>query len=134
MLKRMPAMLGAATMALAQQAGAATIDGLWRPPPRADGAWITVRIGPCPENPRQRCGHVAGAYDGAPPKIVGVEVVIGLERQEDGSWAEGRIDRQVEGTFYRSRLTLLGDDTVRVVGCVLLGGLNCEEQLWTRIE
>ncbi len=109
------------------------IDGLWRSPPRESGAWITVRVGPCAGAPAQRCGIVEGAYDGANPSIVGDVVLRGLELQEDGSWAEGKIVRPIEGTAYRSSVRLAGPDVIRVEGCAMLG-LICRDQTWTRTE
>jgi uncharacterized protein (DUF2147 family) len=123
-----------AATALAQQpAQAATIDGLWRSPPRKSGAWITVRVGPCDGAPEQRCGVVESAHDGANPEVVGEHVLLGLERRPDGSWADGRIVRPNKGTVYSSQIRLAGEDTLQVEGCAILG-LVCRDQTWTRME
>ncbi len=129
------AMTAAVIAALLPQPGRAIedIDGLWRSPPRKSGAWITVRVGPCAGAPAQRCGVVEGAHDGANPEVVGDLVLRGLEPQEDGSWAEGRIVRPIEGTAYRSRVHLAAPEMLRVEGCAILG-LVCRDQTWTRIE
>jgi uncharacterized protein (DUF2147 family) len=133
MLKRLMAPLAATVVLGHAPVLAATIDGLWRSPPRASGAWITVEVGPCPGAPEQRCGTVRGAHDGANPEVVGEQVLRGLERQADGSWAEGRIIRPIEGKVYSSQIRLAGEDTLRVEGCALLG-LVCKDQIWTRME
>jgi uncharacterized protein (DUF2147 family) len=134
MVSRTAAVLGLAATVMAQQpAGATTIDGLWRSPPRASGAWIAVRVGPCAGTPEQRCGVVESAHDGANPQVVGEPVLLGLERQDDGSWAEGKIVRPIEDEVYRSRLRLAGPDVIHVEGCAMLG-LICRDQTWTRIE
>lgn len=128
-------MTAAAVAALMPQPGQALedIDGLWRSPPRASGAWIAVRVGPCAGAPTQRCGVVVGAHDGANPDVVGERVLRGLERQEDGSWAEGKIVRPVEGEVYRSRVRLAGPDAIRVEACAVIG-LMCRDRTWTRLE
>jgi uncharacterized protein (DUF2147 family) len=132
MVRRFAAALGRATLAQ-QPAEAAAIDGLWRSPTRESGAWITVRVGSCEDAPQQRCGVVEGAHDGANPEVVGEQVLRGLERQPDGSWAEGRIIRPIEGTVYHTRIRLAGEDVLQVQGCALLG-LICKDQTWTRME
>lgn len=134
MAKRTAAAFGLAAIAMLQHpAGAATIDGLWRSPTRESGAWITVRVGPCADAPEQRCGVVEGAHDGANPEVVGEAVLLGLERQGDGVWAEGKIIRPIEDEVYRSKLRLAGPDVVHVEGC-MIAGLICRDQTWTRIE
>ncbi len=134
MIRSVVAAAAIALAGLAQAAAAAeAIDGLWRSPPRDSGAWITVRIQPCEGAPDQRCGVVTAAHDGANQEVVGERVLSGLEQQPDGSWAEGRIIRPIEGEVYNARLRLAGNDVIEVEGC-MLAGLTCRDQRWTRIE
>ena len=54
--------------------------------------------------------------------VVGLaQVLRGLERQSDGSWAEGKIIRPIEDEVYRTEIRVAGDDTLKVEGCAMLG-------------
>ena len=108
------------------------VSGLWRTEPKENGAYITVRIGPCPHAAEERCGWVQGVYGGARPDIVGDEILRGMEPVGKGRWDRGEIVRPGRGDVYRSRMELAGDE-LRVEGCVV-GGLFCGGQTWTRVR
>jgi len=122
----------APVLALLPAVAAADVDGLWRTEPRSNGAYITVLIGPCEEQPRQRCGTIEGVHGGARPDIVGDPILQGLEPDGPGHWSEGKIIRPGEGTVYRSEMTVDGD-RLEVEGCAV-GGLFCGGQTWTRVR
>ncbi|MGF1551800.1 MAG: DUF2147 domain-containing protein [Paracoccaceae bacterium] len=129
--------LGAASLLVAAlvaptltDAAAARVDGLWRTEPRASGAFISVRIAPCPDAPDKRCGVVVGSHNGAPAEIVGDPIIEGMEPRGTNRWGGGEIIRPGRGTRYASEMELVGD-ALRVKGCAV-AGLFCGAQVWTR--
>jgi uncharacterized protein (DUF2147 family) len=122
------AALLSATPALA----AAPIEGSWRNPSGS----VTVRIGPCGET---LCGRVvaasprarAEAADAGTERLVGTELMSGLEAVGPGAW---RADIFVPDKNIRAEgeLHLTGPRTMDVQGCAM-GGLICKTQQWTRV-
>lgn len=109
------------------------VTGIWKTEPRSGGAYITVRIAPCPVNRAERCGTVVGAYHGARPEMIGEQMLKGLKPQDNGSWSDGEIINPKSGEAYHSKLKRLGADTLEVKGCVV-GGLICSGQDWTLVR
>lgn len=119
---------------VAAPAGAASpIEGQWINPSRS----LTVRVAPC-DNGRL-CGRVIRASSSAKakaaaagtPRLIGTELMRGLEPTGDGTW---------RGTFFvpdrnvraEGNLRLLNARTIELQGCAM-GGLLCKSQRWSRI-
>jgi uncharacterized protein (DUF2147 family) len=113
-------------------ADADPVDGTWRSPPRASGAYLIVEIGPCADAPAKRCGVVVSAHNGARPEAVGRQVIRGMELQPDGTW-QGEVIHALKGHVYNSRVVPAGRNVMRVQGCVV-GELICTTQEWTRVR
>jgi uncharacterized protein (DUF2147 family) len=112
-------------VAAAGRASAATPVGTWY----AEGGAAKVVIEPCGE---QLCGRVVWLRapldeDGCDlrdrhnpdpalraRKVEGLEVLRGLTRRPDGTWANGRIYDPATGRTYTCQLALDGDDRVRL--------------------
>jgi uncharacterized protein (DUF2147 family) len=63
-------------------------------------------------------------------KLIGVPVLIGMKPDGPDKWS-GQIYNADDGKIYKSYITLAGDSTMNVQGCVL-GGLFCKSMTWTR--
>jgi uncharacterized protein (DUF2147 family) len=63
-------------------------------------------------------------------KLLGVPVLIGMKADGPDKWS-GQIYNADDGKIYKSYITLAGDSTMNVQGCVL-GGLFCKSMTWTR--
>ncbi len=132
-----------AALALPARAAAATPVGVWY----AEGGAAQVEIEQCGA---ELCGRVVWLRspfddDGCDlrdrhnpdpalrrRRITGLEVLHGLRPEADGTWSSGNIYDPTTGNTYTCRLTLDGDDRVRLrgyVGIPLLGRTTT----WTRV-
>ncbi len=115
------------------------------------GRWLTaggksqVEIAPCGE---RLCGRIVWLKeplddDGSPKRdaknkdetlrerpILGLPLLQGFRRLEDGSWGEGSIYNPEDGDTYRSQMRLVGDDELQVEGCVFI---FCKAQTWKKV-
>jgi uncharacterized protein (DUF2147 family) len=133
----------AAGVAPATAAAAATPVGLWH----AEGGAARVQVEPCGT---QLCGRVVWLRsplddDGCQlrdrhnpdpslraRRLLGLEVLRGLSPQPDGTWSGGRIYDPTSGNTYTCRVTLEGEDRLRLrgyLGIPLLGRTTT----WTRV-
>jgi uncharacterized protein (DUF2147 family) len=149
---RRPVALSPSTVALgvlavgvvmAGRASAATPVGLWY----AEGGAAKVAIEPCGD---ELCGRVVwlrspldddgcDLRDRLNPdptlrgrRVEGLEILRGLARRPDGTWANGRIYDPGSGSTYTCQLTLDGENRVRLrgyVGIPLIGRTTT----WTRV-
>lgn len=122
----------AALMLTTPALAAASIEGNWTNPSRS----VTVRIGPCGG---PLCGRVvaaspkarAAAASGGTPRLVGTELMSGIEPNGQGSWTAEifvpDVNRRAQGELH-----LLGPRTLEVQGCAL-GGMLCKSQVWTKV-
>jgi uncharacterized protein (DUF2147 family) len=101
--------------------GLASPAGEWR---IADGT-ANVAIRACGED---YCGFVSWTKDGA---MIGKPVLIGM-KPNGGSWA-GSVVNARDGQRYTGRMSLRGDEVLKVEGCVL-GGMVCGGQQWSRLK
>ena len=62
--------------------------------------------------------------------LQGIEMIYGFEKLKRG-WRRGRIYDPTDGETYKSKLTRLADDTLRVEGCV---GPFCKKFIWQPIS
>lgn len=113
------------------------------------GTWKTVRHGAhvsvvdCGDG--SPCGHLIAVGNGIangftrdeknPDRslrsrpLEGVPILWGYSLR-DGSWRDGRLYNPETGQTFRSSLTLLSENTLKVRGCL---GPLCRSQTWTRI-
>ncbi len=63
--------------------------------------------------------------------ITGIRLIQNLIADGDGNCCKGRIYNPEDGNTYRSKLTLVDDDTLKVEGCFLI---FCKGQVWQRVE
>lgn len=112
-----------ASLALAAQVRAAAADpaGEWR---IADGT-ANVQIRRCAA---ALCGQVSWAKDAA---MIGRQVLVSMKPDGD-VWAGLVVDAR-NGAKYNGRISLRGEQTLRVEGCVL-GGIICGGQNWSRVK
>jgi uncharacterized protein (DUF2147 family) len=59
-------------------------------------------------------------------------VLINMRASSHARW-EGQIYNAVSGQTYNANVRMLGDNALRVEGCVL-GGVFCGGQRWTRVN
>ncbi|WP_169569069.1 DUF2147 domain-containing protein [Sneathiella limimaris] len=64
-------------------------------------------------------------------KILGIELLSGLEKVGANEWDDGDIYNPEDGNTYSSEMSLLDDNTLEVKGCVLF---ICKTQVWKRIK
>jgi uncharacterized protein (DUF2147 family) len=62
---------------------------------------------------------------------LGIPVLINMRPTSDGRWA-GQVYNGENGQTYSANIRMLGDNALRIEGCVL-GGLFCGGQQWTRV-
>lgn len=96
--------------------------GEWR---ISDGT-ANVAIRDCGPN---LCGYVSWTKDS--DELVGKPVLLGM-KQRGNVWS-GSIVNARDGQKYVGRISLRGEQTLQVEGCVL-GGLICGGQHWTRLK
>lgn len=75
------------------------------------------------------CGYVSWTKDSA--AVVGKQVLIGM-KPSGGVWA-GSIVNARDGQKYIARMSLRGEKTLKIEGCVV-GGLICGGQEWSRLR
>lgn len=63
--------------------------------------------------------------------ILGIKLIRDMLVDADGRCCKGRIYNPEDGHSYRSSLSLVDNDTLKVEGCFLI---FCDGQLWTRVE
>jgi uncharacterized protein (DUF2147 family) len=122
----------AATPALA-----ADPSGLWATARNDEGAFLKVRIAPCPAGTGTLCGVIESAHarDGSQSSDyahLGKRMIADMAPDRPGEWASGTIWAPDEDATYRAKMALSGG-TLRVSGCVM-GGLICRGQDWTRAD
>ena len=126
-------LLTAATLFAAPALAASPLEGSWTNPKRS----VTVRIAPCGNG--VLCGRVtaasgqarAAAADGGTPRLIGTELLSGLEQNGEGSW-HGEVFVPDIGRRAEADIHLLDRTHMEVQGCAL-GGMLCKSQLWTRV-
>jgi uncharacterized protein (DUF2147 family) len=62
---------------------------------------------------------------------LGIPILIDMKPGSGGKW-EGQIYNAQNGKMYKSNVTLVSDNALKVQGCVL-GGLFCGGETWTRV-
>ena len=115
-----------------------------------EGDWLTqsgsgkVRIAPCPGKPDRLCGTLfwlktpadAQALDTKNPDarlkirpILGLPMIRDFKSQAAGRWTGGKIYDPDSGKTYDSKISINGNGTLKVEGCILM---ICQAQTWKR--
>ncbi|HET6971998.1 MAG TPA: DUF2147 domain-containing protein [Phenylobacterium sp.] len=115
-----------------------------------EGEWLTqagsakVKIGPCAGQPERMCGALSWFRDPTDARhtddhnpnpalkgrtMLGLPMVWGFKSAGPGRWTGGKIYDPNNGKTYDSKLTVNGDGTLKVEGCVLM---ICQAQTWRR--
>jgi uncharacterized protein (DUF2147 family) len=63
---------------------------------------------------------------------LGVPIVINMKPTSQGRW-DGQVYNAQNGKTYDANVRMVGEDRLRIQGCVL-GGVFCGGQQWTRVE
>ena len=104
--------------------------GKWNTEKSEAGAWLTVDIQACGD---RLCGTIVDAHEVKDSSIVGTEMIKGMKKKSDTSYSKGKIYAPDTKKWYKSKMKLKGEDTLKVSGCVL-GGVICRSQTWTRAK
>ena len=129
----MKALALAAALFAGPALAASPIEGNWTNPKHS----VTVRIAPCGGS--VLCGRVIAASPqaqgdaaaGGTPRLIGAELMSGLEQTGEGSW-HGMIFVPDVNRRAEADLHLMDARTLEIEGCAL-GGLLCKSQTWTRV-
>ena len=126
-------LLTAAALVSAPALAASPLEGSWTNPKHS----VTVRIAPCGDG--LLCGRVtsasgqarAAAADGGTPRLIGTELLSGLEQNGEGSW-HGEVFVPDIGRRAEADIHLLDRTHMEVQGCAV-AGFMCKSQVWTRV-
>ncbi|MFT0860432.1 DUF2147 domain-containing protein [Ancylobacter sp. G4_0304] len=111
-----------------------------------EGTWLSqsgdtqVRIAPCGGSP---CGTIMWLKEPLPDSnnpdpakrgraLIGVQMISGLSPAEGDRW-NGQLYNFETGKTYSGSLEPIGNDKLKLSGCVL-GGMLCRNQVWTRVK
>jgi uncharacterized protein (DUF2147 family) len=115
--------------ALAAQATAPSIDGIWRSP----GGNTIIKIAPCGATP---CGTVAWASDQAKKdsakttsQLVGTPLLTNLQQRNDGSWL-GKLFIPDKNMRVTAKIQRIDASQLKVSGCAA-GKALCRAAVWT---
>ena len=137
----------AAALAFAAVAGGAhaadPVEGQWL----VQGGSAKVRIAPCAADKARMCGTIVWlkqptGKDGQPVKdannpdasqrgrpLVGLNMIRDFKPAGPGKWSGGKIYDPGGGKTYGSKMSLNGDGTLKVEGCI---AVVCQAQTWKR--
>ena len=126
-------LLTAAALVSAPALAASPLEGSWTNPKHS----VTVRIAPCGDG--LLCGRViaasadarAAAADGGTPRLIGTELLSGLEQNGEFSW-HGEVFVPDIGRRAEADIHLLDGRHMEVQGCAV-AGFMCKSQVWTQV-
>jgi uncharacterized protein (DUF2147 family) len=116
----------------------------------AEGEWLTqagtakVKIGPCAAKADRLCGNISWLKNPADAKatdnnnpdpklktrtILGLPMIRDFKQAAPGKWTGGKIYDPNSGKTYDSKLSVNGNGTLKVEGCILM---VCQAQTWRR--
>ncbi len=133
-MKRLTLAAGFAVLATGAFA-ADPIDGLWKTQPGDTGGYLHVSIGSCGS---AICGTIDSAFDAQGNEQLsyenlGKQIIWDMIPEGGGKYDDGKIWAPDRDKTYGSKMTLDGQNTLTVKGCVA-GGLVCRGQTWTRVQ
>ncbi len=106
----------------------ADITGNWLSEKNDEGKQITVEIYNCGE---QICGKITDVHNSDNTSIIGKEMIEGMNKKGDTKYSGGKIYAPDTEKWYKSKIKVQDENTLKVSGCVA-GGLICRGQIWTR--
>lgn len=109
---------------------AADVIGVWITEKSDTGSSMAVEIFDCDG---KLCGKAIDVFDAPNRDSVGLEIIKNMTQKSDTSFNKGKIYAPDTKKWYKSKMSLQNDDTLKVSGCVL-GGVICRSQTWTRQE
>ena len=119
--------------ALAAQAAADPVEGLWKTLPDDNGHYGHVQIAPCGP---AICGVLVEAFDGSGAPLdspnIGRQIVWDMQAEGEGTYGGGKVWAPDRDKTYRAKMALSGN-TLAVSGCVL-GGAICRSSEWSRVK
>ncbi len=122
---------GAITLfATASAAQASNAIGVWITEKSDKGSSMAVEIFDCDG---KLCGKAVDVFDAPNRDSVGLEIIKNMRIKSDTAFNKGKIYAPDTKKWYKSKMTLQGEDKLKVSGCVL-GGVICRSQTWTRQE
>lgn len=101
-------------------------------------------MAPCPARPERMCGTLAWLRDPANAKaldannpdprlqsrpLIGLSMLKDLTSLAAGRWAGGKIYGPESGKTYDSKISVTGNGTLKVEGCVMM---ICQAQIWKK--
>ena len=106
----------------------ADITGSWKSEKNEEGKQISVEIYNCGE---QICGRITDVHNSENTQIIGTEIIEGMQQKSDTKYTGGRIFAPDTEKWYKSKIKVKDENTLKVSGCVA-GGIICRGQVWTR--
>lgn len=104
--------------------------GTWETKKDASGAYLHVKVEPCPDDEKLLCANVVKTFETPHTEIVGRKIFWDLETEDGQNWSGGQVWDAATDKTYDAKV-ILGKTRLRVEGCV---SLFCEGQNWTRVE
>lgn len=120
--------LPAIALTLLSFSAMADITGSWLSEKNDEGKQISVEIYNCGE---LICGKITDVYNSDNTSIIGTEIIEGMNKKSETKYAGGRIYAPDTEKWYKSKIKVKNEDTLKVSGCVA-GGIICRGQIWTR--
>lgn len=102
--------------------------GVWLTEKSEEGASMAVEIFDCDG---KLCGKAIDVFNAPNRDSVGLEIIKGMRKKSDTAYTKGKIYAPDTEKWYKSKMSLQGEDKLKVSGCVL-GGIICRSQTWTR--
>ncbi len=115
---------------LSSLVSAADLTGRWNTEKSDSGSWLTVDIQPCGD---RLCGIIVELHQAKDQSLIGTEMIKGMKKKSETAYSKGKIYAPDTEKWYRSKMKLNDDDTLKVSGCIL-GGVICRSQTWTRAQ
>lgn len=107
---------------------ATDLKGIWITEKSETGSSMAVEIFDCDG---KLCGKAVDVFDAPNRDSVGLEIIKGMKKRSDTTYKRGKIYGPDTKKWYKSKMVLQSDETLKVSGCVL-GGVICRSQIWTR--
>ena len=115
-------------MGLVSLPALADITGSWLSEKNDEGKQISVEIYNCGD---LICGKITDVHNSDNTAIIGSEIIEKMQKKSDTKYAGGRIYAPDTEKWYKSKIKVKDQDTLKVSGCVA-GGIICRGQIWTR--
>lgn len=116
-------------VSLASVPAFADITGNWLSAKNDEGKQISIEIYNCGE---KICGKITEVHNSNDTSIIGAEIVQNMKKKSDTKYSGGKIYAPDTDKWYKSKIKIKDENTLKVSGCVA-GGIICRGQIWTRI-